>query len=106
MTDADLTPIPYLGTGLVTAEPVKPARFVSFGDRRDMTSLGSNRRRCGGWQTPSDGFPGCSTTSSPARAADPLLLYSRLIVLSGMRRAVPGHISFGMEPCWSFTVVW
>jgi hypothetical protein len=22
MTDADLTPIPYLGTGLVTAEPV------------------------------------------------------------------------------------
>ena len=37
-----------------------------------------------------------------ARAADPLLLYSRLIVLSGMRRAVPGHISFGMDAMLEF----
>ena len=91
-------PIPYLGTGLVTAEPVKAGVVRQFRRPDGHDFLGFQQtalRRLADAERPLPGL--LDDILACARAADPLLLYSRLIVLSGMRRAVPGHISFGMD---------
>lgn len=48
MTDADLTPIPYLGTGLVTAEPVKAGAVRQFRrpEGRDLLGFQHARTVC------------------------------------------------------------
>ncbi|MGH3598676.1 MAG: AMIN-like domain-containing (lipo)protein [Pseudonocardiaceae bacterium] len=60
--------------------------------------MDSNRRRCGGWRTLRDGFPGCSTTSSPARERDHRDFEGVLSLGVGMRTQTWVHTSTLTSP--------
>ncbi|WP_279578868.1 hypothetical protein [Fodinicola feengrottensis] len=102
-TAADDTPNPYLGSAIIDIEPTVTGAIRTFrrpGDAdladvqrsvlRELTDAQERRPRL------------LAEISACASDADPLLLYSRLVTLAGMRRIMPGPTVFGLDAVLEF----